>query len=103
MSSQADKIRSINSPGWDGVNANVQHLKVNNFDAQKELDKLFHRCFTTDAGQKVLKYLRSVTIEQPSWTPGADASFGWSREGQDSIVMEIEARVKRANELTSRK
>ena len=38
MSSQADKIRSINDPGWDGVNANVQSLRVNNFDAQKEID-----------------------------------------------------------------
>ena len=46
MSSQADKIRSINSPGWDGVNA-VQ-LKVNNFEEQKKLDILYHRwllCF----------------------------------------------------------
>tara|TARA_R100001443_G_scaffold99412_1_gene106526 strand:+ start:582 stop:890 length:309 start_codon:yes stop_codon:yes gene_type:complete len=101
MTSQADKIRSINSPGWDGVNANVQHLKVNNFDAQKELDKVFHRCFTTEAGQKVMKYLRNVTIEQPSWEPGAEASHGWSREGQDSIVREIEARVKRANGTTT--
>ena len=99
MSSQADKIRSINSPGWDGVNA-VQ-LKVNNFDAQKELDKLYHRCFTTKDGEKVLKHLRSMTIEQPSWTPGAKASNGWAREGQDSIVFEIEARVRRANEFTS--
>ena len=101
MTSQADKIRSINSPGWDGVNANVENLKINNFAEQKKLDILYHRCFSTEAGQKVLKHLRSVTIEQPSWTPGAKASHGLSREGQDSIVFEIEARVKRANGTTS--
>jgi len=42
-----------------------------------------------------------MTIEQPSWTPGAEASNGWAREGQDSIVFEIEGRVRRANGTTS--
>ena len=76
MSSQADKIRSINDPGWDGVNANVQSLKVNNFDAQKELDKLYHRCFSTEEGKKVLVHLRGMTIEKQAWMPGAEPSFG---------------------------
>ena len=99
--SQADKIRSINDPGWDGVNANVQQLKVNNFDAQKELDLLYHRCFTSEEGAKVLTHLRSVTIEQPAWMPNADASFGYSREGQNSLIREIELRIRRANGTTS--
>jgi len=101
MSSQADKIRSINDPGWDGVNANVQSLRVNNFDAQKEIDILYHRCFNTKEGKKVLEHLRGMTIEQPAWMPGADASFGYSREGQNSLIREIEMRVRRANEFTS--
>ena len=101
MSNQADKIRSINDPGWDCVNANVQSLRVNNFDAQKEIDILYHRCFNTKEGKKVLEQLRGMTIEQPAWMPGADASFGYSREGQNSLIREIEMRVRRANEFTS--
>ena len=42
-----------------------------------------------------------MTIEQPAWMPGADASYGYSREGQNSLVREIELRIRRANEFTS--
>jgi hypothetical protein len=30
--------------------------------------------------------------------PGADPSFGYAREGQNSLVREIEQRIRRANE-----
>ena len=85
--SQAERIRSINSPGWDGVDSSVTHLDIQ-----------FKRCFDTEAGQKVLENLRAITIEQPAWIPGADPSFGYAREGQNSLVREIEQRIKRANE-----
>ena len=39
------------------------------------------------------------TIEQPTWYPGEDASHGFAREGQNSLVREIERRMKRAREL----
>ena len=93
--SQADKIRSINDPGWDGVNANVQQLKVNNNSGTTNVQ------LNSEEGAKVLTHLRSVTIEQPAWMPGADASFGYSREGQNSLIREIELRIRRANGTTS--
>jgi len=96
--SQAEKIRSINEPGWDGVDASTEPIRLQNVDLQRELDIQFKRCFTSEAGQKVLEHLRSITIEQPAWVPGAEPSFGYAREGQNSIVREIEQRVKRANE-----
>ncbi len=94
---QAEKIRSINSVGWDGVNAENQPIKLSTTDLQKELDIQFKRCFGSEAGKKVLEHLVSITLNQPAWVPGADPSFGYSREGQNSIVREIQQRMRRAD------
>jgi len=63
-----------------------------------DIDKVFVRCFSTKEGQLVLEHLRNVTIEQPTFIPGSDSSFGFHREGQNSIVREIERRIKRGRE-----
>tara|TARA_R100000278_G_C5371245_1_gene128989 strand:+ start:257 stop:433 length:177 start_codon:yes stop_codon:yes gene_type:complete len=55
------------------------------------------RCFSTEEGQKVLQHLQSITIDQPAWTPGAEPSYGYAREGQNSIVREIIQRMRRCN------
>lgn len=96
--SQAEKIQSINAPGWDGVDATNEPIRIKNLDLQRDTDIQFARCFSTEEGKKVLDYLKSVTIEQPAWVPGADPSFGYAREGQNSLVRDIELRMKRANE-----
>ena len=95
---QAEKIRSINSPGWDGVDAVVTPLRLRDQDLTRSLNISFQRCFGTEDGVKVLEHLRHVTLEQPAWVPGADPSFGYAREGQNSLVREIEQRIRRANE-----
>ena len=60
-----------------------------------ETDKLYAQVFSTRAGKKLLAHLRSVTIEQPTWYPGEDASHGYAREGQNSLIREIERRLER--------
>ncbi|MGZ0246199.1 MAG: Bbp19 family protein [Alphaproteobacteria bacterium] len=64
--------------------------------AVDEVDKLYAQVFSNSAGQKLLRHLRAVTIEQPTWYPGEDASHGYAREGQNSLVREIERRISRA-------
>jgi len=64
-----------------------------------DLDMAFVRCFSTKEGQTVLEHLRKTTIEQPTWYPGEDASHGFAREGQNSIVREIERRITRGRNL----
>ncbi len=64
-----------------------------------DLDMAFVRCFSTKEGQIVLEHLRKTTIEQPTWYPGEDASHGFAREGQNSIVREIERRITRGRNL----
>lgn len=61
-----------------------------------ETDKLCLRVFSTEEGQKLLKWLREQTIEQHCWLPGAEASYGYFHEGRCNLVKEIETRVQRA-------
>lgn len=63
---------------------------------QWRVDSLLASVFGTPQGREVLAFLRARTIEQPCWVPGQDASHGYAREGQNSIVREIEKRIQRA-------
>lgn len=81
------------SEGWDD-------LRERPFDAptgktNNDVDIQFVRCFSTEAGQQVLEYLKKMTIDQPSWYPGEDPAHGFAREGQNSIVREIIKRIER--------
>ena len=43
-----------------------------------------------------MKHLISRTLDQPTWVPGGDHTFGYAREGQNSVVREIKTRIERA-------
>tara|TARA_R100001163_G_scaffold30902_3_gene24257 strand:+ start:153 stop:404 length:252 start_codon:yes stop_codon:yes gene_type:complete len=75
---------------WD------QLLKIEEEQSVEEIDKLHLRVFSTSDGSKLLSYLRSMTIEQPTWYPGEESSHGYAREGQNSLIREIERRLTRA-------
>ena len=81
------------------MNAKANGLDEQTYEEIDELDKMYLRAFASEAGQKVLRHLRMQTIEQPTWFPGEDASHGFAREGQNSLVREIERRIKRARKL----
>ena len=64
-----------------------------------DMDLIYGRVFKTEEGQKVLSHLRQITIEQPSWYPGEDASHGFVRTGMAELVRLIERRVERSNNV----
>tara|TARA_B100000085_G_scaffold268260_1_gene278577 strand:+ start:591 stop:842 length:252 start_codon:yes stop_codon:yes gene_type:complete len=77
--------------GWDSLSpAENEQPQAN------KLDILYAKTFSSPEGQKVLEHLREVTIEQPSWQPGEDASFGHAREGMCNLVRYIEKRIRRS-------
>lgn len=82
--------------GWDDLEAVQQSLKP---PPANDVDLLCLRVFGTDEGQKLLKWLREQTVEQPCWGPGADASYGYFLEGRCALVKELEARINRARNL----
>ena len=62
----------------------------------QDIDILMARTFGTEEGRQVLAWLRRATIEVPAWVPGQEPSYGYAREGQNSLVREIERRIERA-------
>ncbi len=86
----------IDAEGWNGL----RHFEPQSIeDARQEpndIDLLYLRVFGSDDGQKLLEHLRSLTIEQPTWYPGEDASHGYAREGQNSLVRDIERHIRKA-------
>jgi len=85
--------------GWDGLRSVEPQTRLTQQDNQDDIDRLYLRVFGSEDGQKLHEHLRSLTIEQPTWYPGEDASHGYAREGQNSLVREIERRIERARAL----
>jgi hypothetical protein len=81
--------------GWDGLNVVDFTSAHQKDDDLKRLDRAFARTFETDEGKKVLEYLVDKTLNQPTWIPGGGTSFGFAREGQNSIIREILQRIER--------
>lgn len=85
--------------GWDGLRSVEPQTRLTQQENQDDIDRLYLRVFGSEDGQQLHEHLRSLTIEQPTWYPGEDASHGYAREGQNSLVREIERRIKRARAL----
>jgi hypothetical protein len=84
--------------GWDELEAQVS---VQEDDLPKmDIDLLMARAFGTEEGMKVLAWMREKYLEQPCWHPGADASLGQWREGQNAVIRDIEARIRKAKSRT---
>jgi|TARA_Y100001937_G_scaffold98640_1_gene134606 hypothetical protein len=82
--------------GWEGIEVLETKSKQEPKDEQLEIDKAYARTFETEEGRKCLKHLISRTLDQPTWVPGGDHTFGYAREGQNSVVREIKTRMERA-------
>lgn len=84
--------------GWDGIEFLDVKPKNENKDTELETNKAFARTFETEEGKKVLEFLINKTLQQPTWIPGGDNSYGYAREGQNSIIREIQQRIERAKQ-----
>lgn len=87
----------LNTDGWNGLEGGSPSTPD---PAQRDnLDRMFLRCFDTDAGRIVLEHLRKISLEQPVWAAGGGEGWAAYREGQNSIVRDIGIRMRRASEL----
>jgi hypothetical protein len=78
--------------GWEGlIQAEIKTPRAD------DIDMIYGKVFKSAEGQKVLNHLKSITIEQPTWFPGEDASFGYARTGMAEIVRMIDKRIERSN------
>ena len=66
--------------------------------AASQMDIAYAELFNSPDGEKVLRHLKSITLDQPCWVPGSDPSYGFHREGQNSIIRQIENRIRRVKD-----
>jgi len=67
--------------------------------ATEDLNKLCLRVLGSEDGAKLMGWLRSAILEQPVALPGSDPSYAFYREGQNSIVRDLEARINKARKM----
>ena len=92
------KTESAISEGWEGLQEVLLDVRESQ-QAVEDLNKLCLRVLGTEDGQKLMGWLRSSVLEQPVAVPGSDPSFAFYREGQNSIVRDLEARITKARKM----
>lgn len=84
--------------GWESLqatNTDIRDVK----QAREDLAKLCLRVLDSEDGKKLMEWLRTTHIEHPVAVPGADPSYAFYREGQCSVIRDLEARIKYAKEI----
>jgi hypothetical protein len=85
--------------GWDDLEQSLP-LDVRDVKQQRdESDQLCLRVFGDEDGVKMIAWLRKTILEQPVALPGSDSSYAFYREGQNSIIRDLEARIIRARKM----
>lgn len=92
------KTESAISEGWEGLQEVLLDVRDSQ-QAVEDLNKLCLRVLGTEDGKKLMGWLRSSVLEQPVAVPGSDPSFAFYREGQNSIVRDLEARITKARKM----
>jgi hypothetical protein len=83
--------------GWDDLEAEPTAFEPD--QDRVDLNLQMAKTFASAEGQKVLAWLREFYLEQPCWQPGSDSSLGVFREGQNSVVRDIEKRIRIAKRI----
>jgi hypothetical protein len=84
--------------GWEGLEAQKKDIREEG-QQREDINKLCQRVLGTEDGKRLMEWLRQTIIEHPVAVPGADPSFAFYREGQCSVVRDLEYRIKQAKEM----
>jgi hypothetical protein len=85
--------------GWDDLEQELP-TDIREVDHKKEdLDRLCRKVLGSEDGQKIMVWLRQAILEQPVALPGSDPSYAFYREGQNSLIRDLEARIIRARKM----
>lgn len=84
--------------GWEGLSTpSVSPIDAN--QKKDDTDRLCLRVLASEDGGKLMDWLMKSYTDQPVAVPGADASYAYYREGQNSVVRDLVARIIRARNL----
>ena len=85
--------------GWEDLDQALP-LDIRDVNQKRyDVDRLCLRVLGGEDGEQLIKWLREAVVEQPVALPGSDPSYAYYREGQNSIVRDLEARLIRARKL----
>ncbi|QRV71461.1 hypothetical protein MEP301_gp33 [Methylophilales phage MEP301] len=85
--------------GWDDLEQALPLDVRDVSQARDDLDRLTLRVLGDEDGKKLMDWLRQSILEQPVALPGSDPSYAFYREGQNSLIRDLEARIIRARKL----
>ena len=88
----------MNIDGWAGLESVVTDIRDVD-QSVEDLNKLCLRVFGSEDGNKLMKWLRATLLEQPVALPGSDPSYAFYREGQNSVIRDLEARINKARKM----
>jgi hypothetical protein len=70
--------------------------EVSQKEYEENLD--FLKAFSTTSGKKVMEWLTLHTLDSPTWWPAQSEKFGYFREGQNSLVRQLKAKIQQAKQ-----
>ena len=85
--------------GWDDLEQALPLDIRDTSQARDDLDRLTLRVLGDEDGKKLMDWLRQSILEKPVALPGSDPSYAFYREGQNSLIRDLEARIIRARKL----
>ena len=85
--------------GWDDLEQALPLENADVKDKRNDTDRLCLRVFKSKDGKELIDWLRQTILEQPVALPGSDSSYAFYREGQNSIIRDLEARIIRARKM----
>ena len=85
--------------GWDDLEQALPLDVRDVTQAREDTDRLVLRVMGSEDGARLMLWLRQTILDQPVALPGSDSSYGYYREGQNSIIRDLEARIIRARKL----
>jgi hypothetical protein len=88
----------MNIDGWAGLESVVTDIRDVD-QSVEDLNKLCLRVLSSEDGNKLMKWLRATLLEQPVALPGSDPSYAFYREGQNSVIRDLEARINKARKM----
>ncbi len=94
-------LQSPISSLWDTEEQNTQLLEEQRAK-QFEEDVHFLKALTSPHGRVVMAWLEKYTLDSPTWWPQGDynkaIASGFFREGQNSLVRQIKAKIEFAKQ-----
>ena len=92
------KLDEVISEGWAGLQEQMTDIRSAE-QAVDDLNKLCLRVLASEDGEKLMKWLRATLLEQPVAVPGSDSSYAYYREGQNSVIRDLESRILKARNM----